>query len=60
MGRGGWGGGEMGENVRAHAVPLSGLSDWLDAVRAKGALVDPKVLVGAYVVRKEMDEGMYE
>ena len=60
LARVGRGGGEMGENVRAHAVPLSGLSDWLDAVRAKGALVDPKVLVGAYIVRKEMDEGMYE
>ena len=54
------GGGEAGEEVRAHAVPLSGLSDWLDTVQAKGMLVDPKVLVGAYIVRKEMDEWMYE
>ena len=60
LARVGRGGGEAGENVRAHAVPLSGLSDWLDTVQAKGMLVDPKVLVGAYIVRKEMDEWMYE
>ena len=60
LARVGRGGGEAGEIVRAHAVPRSGLSDWLDTVQAKGALVDPKVWAGAYVVRKEMDEGMYE
>lgn len=54
------GGGEVGEGVRAHAVPLSGLSDWLDMVQAKGMLVDPKVYAGAHLVRKEMDEWMYE
>lgn len=58
--RKGPGGGEPGERVRAHAVPLSGLGDWLEAVQAKGGLVDPKVFAGAYLVRKEMDEGMYE
>ena len=56
----GRGGGEAGEDVRAHVVPLSGLNDWLAAMQATGYLVDPKVLVGAYFVRKEMDEGMYE
>ncbi len=54
------GGGVSGEDVRAHAVPLSGLSDWLGTVQAKGMLVDPKVFAGAYIVRKEMDEWMYE
>ncbi len=54
------GGGVSEENVRAHAVPLSGLSDWLATVQARGMLVDPKVYAGAYVVRKEMDEWMYE
>ncbi len=58
--RTGPGGGESGEKVRAHAVPLSGLFDWLDMVRAKGMLVDPKVYAGAYFVRREMDEWMYE
>ena len=56
----GRGGGVEEEEVRAHAVPLSGLSDWLDTVRAKGFLVDPKVYAGAYLVRAEMDEWMYE
>lgn len=54
------GGGEAGENVRAHVVPLSGLGDWLDGMQSTGCLVDPKVLAGAYILRKEMDEGMYE
>lgn len=58
--RTGRGGGEAGEGVRAHVVPLSGLGDWLDAMQAKGALVDPKVFTGAYILRKEMDEGLYE
>ena len=52
------GGGEEGEGVRAHAVPISGLFDWLEKMQAKGILVDPKVFAGAYLVRKEMDEGM--
>ena len=56
----GRGGGEEGEGVRAHVVSLSGLGDWLEAMQAKGWLVDPKVLAGAYLLRKEMDEGMYE
>ena len=54
------GGGEAGEAVRAHAVSLSGLSDWLGLMQAKGMLVDPKVYAGAYLVRQEMDEWMYE
>ena len=52
------GGGEAGEGVRAHAVPISGLCDWLEKMQAQGMLVDPKVFAGAYLVRKEMDEGM--
>ena len=60
LARTGRGGGEAGEEVRAHVVSLSGLGDWLDAMRAKGVLVDPKVFTGAYILRKEMDEGMYE
>lgn len=54
------GGGEAGEEVRAHAVPLSGLSDWLSMMQSKGMQVDPKVFAGAYLVRLEMDEWMYE
>lgn len=55
------GGGEGNEQTRAHAVPLSGLSEWLETVQAqKGMLVDPKVYAAAYLVRREMDEWMYE
>ena len=60
LARTGRGGGEEGEDVRAHVVPLSGLGDWLDGMQSKGYLVDPKVFAGAYILRKEMDEGMYE
>jgi ADP-ribose pyrophosphatase len=54
------GGGGPGERVRAHAVPLPELFDWLDRMRSKGVLVDPKVLAGAYLVRKERDEWTHE
>ena len=60
LARTGRGGGEEGENVRVHAVPLSRLEEWLAVVRARGMLVDPKVFAGAYWVRKEMDEGKHE
>ena len=56
----GRGGGEEGEDMRAHVVPLSGLGDWLGAMQSKGYQVDPKVFVGAYILRQEMDECMYE
>ena len=58
--RTGRGGGEEGEGVRAHVVALSALDGWLAAMQAQGVLVDPKVLAGAHILRKEMDEGMYE
>jgi ADP-ribose pyrophosphatase len=58
--RTGPGGGDANERVRTHVVPLSGLGDWLDEMQSKGWAVDPKVLAGAYILRKEMDEGMYE
>ena len=54
------GGGEPGEGVRAHVVSLSCLDPWLESVRDKGYLVDPKVLAGAYLLRQEIDEGMHE
>jgi len=50
------GGGEEGEGVRAHIVPFSRLAVWLDTVRGKGVQVDPKVLAGAYLLRKEKDK----
>lgn len=52
------GGEEPGEKIRAHAVPVSWLFDWLDTMQTKGFMVDPKVFAGAYLLRKEMDEGL--
>jgi hypothetical protein len=56
----GRGGGVAGEGVRTHVVAPAGLEAWLATMRAHGALVDPKVFTGAYILRKEMDEGMHE
>ena len=58
--RAGPGGGVENEGVRAHVVALSGLDDWLDGMRAKGFLVDPKVLAGAYLLRREIEEGLHD
>lgn len=49
------GGGEAGEGVRAHVVPLARLEPWLETMKTRGFLVDPKVLAGAYLLSKEMD-----
>lgn len=49
------GGGEAGEGVRAHVVPLARLESWLEKMKARGFLVDPKVLAGAYLLSKETD-----
>jgi len=58
--RTGPGGGEVGEGVRAHVIPLSQLDPWLDQMRARGILVDPKLLTGAYLLRQEMNEEIDE
>jgi ADP-ribose pyrophosphatase len=49
------GGGRGAERIRTHVVPMSWLADWLEMMRGKGYLVDPKVYAGAYIVRQEMD-----
>ena len=54
------GGGRGAERIRTHVVPISWLFPWLDQMQAKGFLVDPKVYAGALLLRKEMDEGMYD
>ena len=58
--RTGRGGGVEGEGVRAHVVALSGLDDWLESMRAKGWLVDPKVYAGARWVSRELEEWMHD
>jgi ADP-ribose pyrophosphatase len=44
------GGGEEGEGVRTHVVPLSRLDEWCCVVKKLGWVVDPKVLAGVYFV----------
>jgi ADP-ribose diphosphatase len=46
------GGGEEGEGVRAHVVPLSRLEEWLKQMQTRGILLDPKVLAGAYLLQQ--------
>lgn len=44
----GAGGGDESEQITPHAVPLSGIEDWLQARRAEGLLIDPKIYAGLY------------
>jgi ADP-ribose pyrophosphatase len=53
----GRGGGVDGERVRTHVVAASKLDKWLETVRSRGALVDPKVLAGAYLLRDAKKRG---
>ncbi len=46
------GGGDKYENIIVHEVPLRNVEAWLDKVRQKGCLVDPKVYMGLYFLRK--------
>ena len=43
--RTGPGGGVGGEDIDTHVVPLAGLSDWLDARRASGCVIDCRLLL---------------
>jgi ADP-ribose pyrophosphatase len=54
------GGGRGAERIRTHVVPMSGLTEWLEIMQAKGCLVDPKVFAGAYWLRQEMDMWMHD
>lgn len=47
------GGGEEGEGVRPHVVPLARLEDWLARMQAQGCRIDPKVYAGAWLVQRE-------
>ena len=39
------GGGVDGEDIIVHVVPLAGLGDWLAAARARGCVIDCRLLV---------------
>ena len=42
------GGGEPGEEIQVHRVPLDHVPAWLDGRRQQGILVDPRVYAGLY------------
>jgi ADP-ribose pyrophosphatase len=48
------GGGEGGENITVHAIPLREVDDWLDRWQADGGKVDPKVYAGLYFLLREI------
>ncbi|MDD2240365.1 MAG: NUDIX hydrolase [Kiritimatiellae bacterium] len=60
MVRTGYGGGRGAERIRTHVVPISWLFEWLVKMQSRGFKVDPKVLTGAYLLRKEMEEWMHD
>lgn len=47
------GGGVQGERIIVHEVPLEGIESWLDAQRAEGKAVDPRIYTGLYFLQKE-------
>ncbi|HVT36926.1 MAG TPA: NUDIX hydrolase [Nevskiaceae bacterium] len=47
------GGGVDGEDITVHAVPLAQVAQWLDAQRARGLMVDPRIYVGLYFIGAE-------
>jgi ADP-ribose pyrophosphatase len=46
------GGGDASESILVHEVPLVDLENWVAQKQSQGLLVDPKVFVGAYYLRK--------
>lgn len=44
------GGGEEGEDIVVHVVPLAKIERWLASRRKQGVLVDPRVYAGLYFV----------
>jgi ADP-ribose pyrophosphatase len=48
------GGGIGEEDIRVHEVPLNDAFDWLEARRAEGQLVDPKVFAGLALAGRRM------
>jgi len=48
--RTGPGGGVDGEDIIVHVVPLAGVAEWLDAARARGCVIDSRLLVALALV----------
>jgi len=51
------GGGEAGESITVHEVPLEKVSIWLEDLEKAGKIIDPKVYAGLYFIRGEGDGG---
>lgn len=47
------GGGEGGEDISVHVIPLAQVDDWLDRWQAAGGKIDPKVYAGLYFLLRE-------
>jgi ADP-ribose pyrophosphatase len=47
------GGGDGSEQIEVHRIALAEIRDWLAARSRAGALVDPKVYAGLFLVRAE-------
>lgn len=45
------GGGDATEDIRVHAVPLSGIHEWLRAQRRAGLIIDPKIYIALYFLQ---------
>ena len=46
------GGGDSTESIKVHEIPLGEVDDWLEKIKEKGILVDPKVFAGLYFLNK--------
>lgn len=42
------------EQITLHTVPLATIDAWLDGMRARGVLVDPKIYTGLYLIEKRI------
>ncbi len=48
------GGGEGGENITVHTIPLGEVDGWLERWRENAGRVDPKVYAGLYFLLREL------
>jgi ADP-ribose pyrophosphatase len=46
------GGGDQGEDIQVHVVPLDEADAWLEAKRRENIMVDPKVYAGLYFAKQ--------
>jgi ADP-ribose pyrophosphatase len=49
------GGGDESEDIEVHVTPIADVHAYLDARAAQGVLIDPKILIGLYLLRHEAE-----